>query len=239
MIDVIIVPVREDNYSYILIADNGETAVVDPGEATPVIDELEKRGLKANYIFTTHHHADHIEGNAEIKNHYGAKIAGPASEQARIPEMDILLDENTPFTLGGENVQILETPGHTRGHICFYFPESQKLFSGDTLFLLGCGRLFEGTAEQMWHSLEKIIALPDDTLIYCGHEYTSALAKFNLHIEPDNPHLKMRYEEIKAMRKHDKPTVPATLALEKKTNVFLRAGSAEKFADIRKAKDDF
>ena len=237
MIDISIIPILKDNYAYLLTSKSGETAIVDPGEAAPVIAALESRGLSLNYILNTHHHGDHIAGNTALQEKYGAKIAGPAKEQARIENMDILLDKSSYFSFGGEKVQILETPGHTSGHICFYFPESKAVFTGDTLFLMGCGRLFEGTAEQMWNSLQKIMVLPDDTRVYCGHEYTLGGAKFCLKIEPENKDLQSRLQQVKDLRDKNQPTIPGTIGLEKKTNAFVRAGSAEKFAEIRKQKD--
>lgn len=236
MTDISIIPVCEDNYTY-MIQSGGVIGVVDPGEARPVIAALEKRGISLDFILNTHHHGDHIAGNKALKEKYGAKLAGPASEKARIADMDIFLKEGDVFTLGAEDIQILETPGHTRGHICFYLPKAGAAFTGDTLFSLGCGRLFEGTAAQMWDSLQKIMALPDATQIYCGHEYTLANGKFCLGIEPDNTDLQRRIAEVKALRAAGRPSLPSTLALEKKTNAFLRAGSAEKFAEIRELKD--
>ena len=239
MINVTIIPVLKDNYTYLLRSDNGQTAIVDPGEAGPVIEELERQGLTLDYVLNTHHHWDHTDGNAELIKHTGAKLVGPASETQRIEAMDILLDESSRFEFGGETVTILETPGHTSGHICFYFPESKLVFTGDTLFLMSCGRLFEGTAEEMWSSLTKVMSLPEDTLIYCGHEYTVSNAEFCLHVEPDNQDLIHRYEYVKDLRADGKPTMPATVEIEKKTNVMVRAGSAERFKEIRDLKDNF
>lgn len=199
MIDVTLVPVLNDNYSYVIKSGN-TVAVVDPGEAGPIIEYLDGHNLHPDYILNTHHHGDHIAGNAEIKRKYGARLIGPAAESGRIANMDETYSEDDTFGLGGETVHVIETPGHTAGHICFYFPESHALFSGDTLFSMGCGRLFEGTAEQMWASLSKIMALPDDTMIYCGHEYTAANAKFCLSVEPDNKDLQARAEEVSALR---------------------------------------
>lgn len=239
MIHVTIIPVLKDNYAYLLQGDNGETAVLDPGEAAPVIKVLEDKDIELDYVLNTHHHGDHIAGNADLIKRYNARLAGSAAEKSRIPAMDILLEEDSEFFFGGEPVSILETPGHTRGHICFYFPQSKIAFTGDTLFLMSCGRLFEGTAEQMWQSLSKIMSLPDDTKIYCGHEYTLASGEFGLSVEPDNPALHERMKDVRAKRQAGKPTMPALLSLEKKTNVFLRAGSAEEFGRIRTLKDNY
>ncbi|GJL84423.1 MAG: hydroxyacylglutathione hydrolase [Micavibrio sp.] len=239
MINVTIVPVLEDNYAYLLEADNGETAIVDPGESGPVIVALGDKDLNLDYILNTHHHSDHIAGNRDLKNAYNAKLAGPAKDSHRIADLDIELDESSVFEFGGEQAQIFETPGHTTGGICIYFPISKIIFTGDTIFSLGCGRLFEGTPEQMWASFQKIMALPDDTKLYCGHEYTQGGARFCLTVEPDNPDLKARAEEVNALREEEKPTLPSTIGIEKKTNVFLRAGSADRFAEIRKLRDNF
>lgn len=238
MITVSIIPVLKDNYSYILQSGK-EIGVVDPGEAGPVIEFCEEHAIKPTIIFNTHHHGDHIAGNNEIKARYGCKLAGPATEKNRIGHMDIFLDEDMPQNFGGENLKILATPGHTSGGICLYFPQSKIIFTGDTLFSMGCGRLFEGTAAQMWDSLQKIMALPDETQIYCGHEYTLSNAGFCQEIEPNNPQLTKRIDEVKALRENGQPTLPVSLKTEKETNVFLRAGSAVRFAELRKLKDEF
>lgn len=230
-----LIPVLNDNYTYLLQDAEGCVAIVDPGEAAPVIDALESRGLTPDWILNTHHHGDHIGGNKALKEKYGCKIAGPAVDTHRIDSLDRELKEGDAI-LGA---QVLETPGHTSGHIVFFFPEAKALFSGDTLFSMGCGRLFEGTATQMWHSLGKILALPDDTQIYCGHEYTQANGAFCLSVEADNKDLQERMAEVEKLRAAGKPTIPVSLETEKKTNVFLRARSAERFAEIRKLKDNF
>lgn len=236
MVLIQIVPLLEDNYAY-LLSHNGVNAIVDPGEAAPVIQVLEGQGLKLDYILNTHHHWDHTDGNAELKRVYGAQIVGPAAEAHRIEGLDIGLKEGDVFDLGGEKAQVLETPGHTTGHIVFWLPDSQALFCGDVLFSMSCGRLFEGTPSDMWGSFQKILGLPDDTMIYCGHEYTEENGEFGLKIEPDNPDLHTRMNEVRTLRKAGKPTLPVSLAMEKKTNVFLRAGSVAKFAEIRHLKD--
>lgn len=237
MITVTLIPVLDDNYAYVLEADNGDVAVVDPGAAGPVIEYLERKNLTPDLIFITHHHGDHIGGIPALQEWHRCKIAGPSSEMGRIENMDILLDEFSAQTFGGESYDVLETPGHTKGHICIHFPESKLLFAGDTLFAMGCGRLFEGTAEQMWESFEKILALQDDTQIYCGHEYTLSNAEFCLKVEPENAELQARYENVKALRSKGKPTIPSTLKQEKETNVFLRAGNADTFGEYRLIKD--
>ncbi len=239
MINVTIIPILEDNYAYLLEFKSGETVIVDPGEAGPIIDVLREKNLSLDFILNTHHHSDHIAGNHDLKNAYNAKIAGPAKDSYRIADINIELQEGSTFQFGEEETQILETPGHTTGGICIYFPASKIIFTGDTVFSMSCGRLFEGTPEQMWESFQKIMALPDNTKLYCGHEYTQANGQFCLTIEPDNPDLKARMEEVDALRIEGKPTLPSTIGLEKQTNAFLRAGSAERFAEIRVMKDNF
>lgn len=238
MIKVHILPVLKDNYTYILESGNA-VAIVDPGEVAPVIAYLDSHNLKPTLIFNTHHHGDHIAGNTEIIARYRCKLAGPKAETARIPNMDILLSEAEELSFAGESVRILETPGHTHAHICLYFPSSKILFTGDTLFSLGCGRLFEGDTATMWNSLQKIMALPYDTQIYCGHEYTLSNGKFCLSIEPENAALQARMREVETLRVENKPTLPVTLGTEKKTNVFLNAKTAENFGRLRLLKDKF
>lgn len=236
MFKIQIIPILNDNYAYFLQCNN-KNIVVDPGEAQPIIDFLEKNQLSLDLILSTHHHADHIAGNDELKRKYRCSIAGPKAEQKRINTLDILLDENSDFDINEETVQIIQTPGHTSGHICFYFSKQKILFSGDTLFSMGCGRLFEGTPEQMWDSLNKLMKLPKETLIYCGHEYTLSNAEFCLKLEPENTDLLKRYAQIQELRCNNKPTLPVSLDTEMQTNIFLRAGSVEQFAKLRSLKD--
>lgn len=238
-IKVSIIPVLKDNYAYLLQSASGAVAVVDPGEAAPVITFLKRFDLKPDYIFITHHHADHIDGVQELKETYNPKVVGPRAEANKIKLLDEKLDEDSIFTFGNERIRIISTPGHTNGHISYYFPHSGILFSGDTLFSMGCGRLFEGTPHEMFLSLQKLKALPDETLVYCGHEYTISGAKFGHHIEPNNEDIKLQLELAKDLRKKDTPTLPSTIGMEKKTNVFLRAKTAAEFADIRRKKDIF
>jgi len=236
-ITVELIPVFKDNYAYLLTAPNGDIGIIDPGEADPVIDVLEAKGLTLTHILNTHHHWDHVSGNDKLKTKYGAKLYAPAKEANQIGGVDIALKEGEPLPFGGENWQVIETPGHTLGHICLYAPESKLLFTGDTVFSMGCGRLFEGTPEQMWNSFTKLMALPDDTALYCGHEYTLANGVFAQKIEPDNEDIQRRREEVKALRRNKQPSLPSSIGLEKKTNIFLRAGSAKRFAEIRTIKD--
>lgn len=228
-----VLPILQDNYSFILEA-NGEAAVIDPGEAEAIIDFIDKNELKLTHILNTHHHWDHTDGNEELQQRYGARIIGPDDD--RIPLLDVRLHEGDRFSFGDNHAEILETPGHTSSHICFYFPESKALFTGDTVFSMGCGALFEGTKEIMCSSFEKILKLPDDTNIYCGHEYTLPNGMFCAKVEPDNQDIQQRLKEAKELRRQHLPTIPVTLGMEKKTNVFLRAGSAEHLGNIRESK---
>jgi hydroxyacylglutathione hydrolase len=229
------IPVLQDNYCYI-IESGGHTSVVDPGESAPVMKWLGGRALDT--IMLTHHHDDHTGGAAALKRQCGARIIGPAADSHRIPDMDVMVQDGDTIKTGDTAFRIIATPGHTRGHICYYSADAHAVFTADTLFSLGCGRLFEGTAHEMWDSLQKIAALPDETLVYCGHEYTAANARFALTIEPENIDLRERAAAVTALRAAGLPTVPVRLGLEKKTNPFLRAGSAARFAALRLAKDN-
>jgi len=248
------IPVLSDNYVYLIHnPSTGVTGVVDPAVAAPVQERLATKGWSLDWILSTHHHADHTGGNLELKQATGCKIAGPGKDAARIPGIDAKLVEGDRFALGDAEAEIIETPGHTSGHISFWFPTADALFCADTLFSLGCGRLFEGTPEDMWTSLTKFAPLPDDALVYCGHEYTQSNARFALSVDPDNAALKARAAEIDRQRAADKPTVPTTLGLERTTNPFLRpndpairgqigmesADDIAVFAEIRRRKDNF
>lgn len=242
-----------DNYAYLLHdTASGTTGIVDPSAAGPVVKALKEKGLSLDYILNTHHHWDHTGGNADLKKQYNAKVVGPRADQERIPGIDIALRDGETWMFGEQLMRVLDTPGHTRGHVSFYFERSKSLFTGDTLFSIGCGRLFEGSPEQMWISLSKLTALPDDTLVYCGHEYTMSNAKFALTVEPQNIALQSRAQQVKELRDKDQPTIPTTLREEKEFNPFLRPFSAElrkslnvaaaasdidAFAAVRAAKD--
>lgn len=229
-----------DNYGFLIHSpETGETACVDTPEPAKIILALEQKGWKLTEIWNTHHHPDHAGGNLELKNLYKAKIRGSGPDLARIPGLDIELADGNTFTFAGHEVQVMETPGHTIGHIIFYIPSMKAAFVGDTVFALGCGRLFEGSAEQMHTSIAKIAALPPETEIYCAHEYTLSNGKFALTVEPDNQDLIDYMEEAKAKRDKDIPTVPTTVLAEQKANPFFRAGSAARLGEIRKAKDNF
>ncbi|TNE62215.1 MAG: hydroxyacylglutathione hydrolase [Alphaproteobacteria bacterium] len=254
MLEIVQIPVLQDNYVYLIhCAETGDTAVVDPAVAEPVVAALEARGWTLNHIFNTHHHFDHVGANRELKAKYGLKITGPAADRDRIPGIDIAVGDGDQVWLGDEAATVYDVPGHTTGHIAYHFGASQALFCGDTLFALGCGRLFEGTPDQMWQSLGKLMRLPDETQVYCAHEYTLANARFAVTVEPHNKALLARMDDIRAMREHGEPTVPSTLGIEKATNPFLRPMSEDiqetvgllgaplpaVFAEVRRRKDDF
>lgn len=238
MIDVTILPALKDNYIYIL-RSGGEVAVVDPGEAAPVIQFLEERGLKPTLILNTHHHGDHCAGNAELMRRYGCGLIAPAYERGRIEGITHPVDAASRLTFGGEDIRVIPTPGHTAGAVCYHFPRSNLCFTGDTLFSMGCGRLFEGTADTMWVSLMKLMALAPETLLYCGHEYTLANGAFCTMMEPDNAAIRQRIKEAEDLIQRGLPTLPVPLSVELATNVFLRAGSAAAFARLRSLKDTF
>lgn len=254
MFGIKILPVLYDNYIY-LIHDpvSRETAVVDPALAQPVLDILKKNGWQLTYIWNTHHHSDHIGGNLQLKQLTGCKIIAAQADWDRIPGIDQGVNEGDVVLLGNHKANIIATPGHTRAHIIYHFAEDNILFCGDTLFVMGCGRLFEGTAEQLWHSFQKLKALPKATLVYCTHEYTQTNGRFALTVEPDNQCLQQRMIEVNRLRTNNQPTVPTTIAEELATNPFFREGSMELqktigmtsskpveiFAKIRRLKDCF
>ncbi|MBL6958854.1 MAG: hydroxyacylglutathione hydrolase [Rhodospirillales bacterium] len=253
-LEIVQIPVLNDNYVYLAhCAETGETAVVDPAVAGPVLDEVSKRGWTLTHILNTHHHGDHVGGNEEIIAATGCTVTGSADDAPRIPGIQVQVREGDTVTLGNHTARVFDVPGHTRAHIAYWFEDSDALFCGDTLFSLGCGRLFEGTPQQMWTSLGKLRALPDSTRIYCAHEYTQANADFAITVEPDNPALNARYDQIIALREAGKPTVPSTMGEEKQANPFLRADQTvlleaaglsgadpvAAFADIRQRKDNF
>ncbi len=218
------IPVLSDNYVYLAHDPaTGATAVVDPAVAAPVMAALDDKGWRLSHILNTHHHGDHVGGNLEIKAATGCTVVGPRADSSRIPGIDVAVADGETYALGSAEAQVFDVPGHTRGHIAYWFADSAALFCGDTLFALGCGRLFEGTAAQMWTSLCKLRALPADTRVYCAHEYTQANARFALSVEPDNADLVARAARIDELRARGEPTVPSTLGEERATNPFLRA----------------
>jgi len=251
-VKVQIVPALNDNYIYLIIADDGQhVGVVDPGDGAATLKALEHANLTPTHIFNTHHHSDHTAGNQALKERFQAPVIGPADEAQRIPDMDQSVREGDVLDFGGSRVEIIATPGHTKGHIAFHFPDDAIAFVGDTLFVMGCGRLFEGDAAQMWHSLSKLRALPPETRIYCGHEYTLSNARFARSIDPDNAALGERLRIVEGQRSRGLATIPTTIAEECATNPFLRADDAdlqanlgmsgapatEVFAEIRRRKD--
>jgi hydroxyacylglutathione hydrolase len=218
------IPVLRDNYVYLLHDEaSGATGVVDPSVAEPVLAKLAETGWRLTHILNTHHHFDHTGGNLEIKRATGAIIVGPRADRDRIPGIDVAVADGERYTLGTQVADVFDVPGHTRGHIAYWFKDSRALFCGDTLFLMGCGRLFEGTPDQMWRSLGKLRGLPGETRVYCGHEYTQANARFALTVDPDNAALVARARRVDELRAQGKSTVPGTMAEEVATNPFLRA----------------
>lgn len=252
--EILQIAVLSDNYVYLVHdAETGQTAVIDPAVAEPVLAALAERGWMLSYVLNTHHHGDHTGGNLELKNITGCRIVGPRADADRIPGIDIEVGDGDSFDLGAESARVFDVPGHTKGHIAFWFADAKALFCGDTLFALGCGRLFEGTPDQMWSSLQKFLALPDETRVYCAHEYTQANARFAVTVEPDNRQLLNRVAAIDALRSKGLPTVPSTIGEERETNPFLRPDSGDLkravgletadavavFAETRRRKDNF
>ena len=238
MLEIVRVPVLSDNYVWLVHeAQSGETLVVDPAVAAPVLAAAEVRGWTITQIWNTHWHPDHVGGNAEIKAATGCVISGPADEAARIPTLDVQLRGGDVVQLGDVRATVMDVPAHTAGHIAYHFATEQAAFVGDTLFAMGCGRLFEGTAAQMYDNMRKLEALGDETAIYCAHEYTLSNARFAVTVEPDNADLAARLADVIAHRERGEATVPTTIALERATNPFMRASSVEELAAHRAAKD--
>ncbi len=247
-------PCLSDNYGVLIHdPDSGQTAAIDAPEEGPVTAALAEAGWTLSHIFVTHHHFDHVGGIAALKAACGCTVIGPRGEADKIDGLDETVGDGDSFTFGGKSVQVIETPGHTLGQVAYWIEDEAVAFTGDTLFALGCGRVFEGTPQMMWASLEKLRALPPETRIYCGHEYTLANGKFAVTVDPDNAELAARLAEIEALRAADKPTLPTTMDLELKTNPFLRpddpgvqaavgmvgAAADQVFAEIRSRKDNF
>ena len=247
-------PARGDNYGVLLHdPETGATASIDAPDAEAVLAALHEKGWELSQILITHHHHDHTAGDAVLKRMTGCTIAGPAKEARSIPGIDLEVSEGDTVKIGNVEGTVLETPGHTRGHVSYYFPDDGIVFVGDTLFSIGCGKLLEGDAQTMWHSLTKIAALPGKTKLYCGHEYTANNARFALTVEPENAALQARAREVNALMAKGEPTLPTTIAQELATNPFLRPASpaiqkrlgmegrppAEIFGEIRKRKDKF
>ncbi len=240
MITAHAVPILSDNYAW-LIRDSatGAVGIVDPAEPAAVAAAIDAAGGRLDFILLTHHHSDHVAGTDEIRGRYGARVVGAAADAHRLPKLDRALAEGDTVALGDSVADVIDTPGHTRGHIAFYFGNGGVLLCGDTLFSLGCGRLIEGTAAEMFSSLEKLKELPGGTLVCCGHEYTENNARFALSVDPGNAALAAYAAKVKAMRAAGQPTVPSRLADELACNPFLRAPDAARLAELRAAKDKF
>jgi hydroxyacylglutathione hydrolase len=245
---------RSDNFGVLLHdPESGRTASIDAPEEQPILEALSRRGWKLTDIFTTHHHHDHVEANLALKERFGVTITGPVNEADKIPGIDKRVGDGDRFDFAGHPVEVIETPGHTAGHICFYLPEDKLLFAADTLFALGCGRPFERPAKDMWISLSKLMKLPDDTEVYFGHEYTLSNARFAVSVDPEGSALKERVKEIEATLNAGKHTAPTTIGTERRTSPFLRphdpairkhlgmekAEDWEVFGEIRARKDKF
>lgn len=253
-LEILTIPCLSDNYAFLAHdADSGQTALIDVPEAAPILAALTKTGWSLSHVLITHHHADHVQGLSDLLAKHPAKVVGAKADASRLPPLDIALTEGDSITIGTDTGTVIDVSGHTIGHIAFHFPQSNAVFTADSLMALGCGRLFEGTPSQMWASLSKLAALPADTIVYSGHEYTTANGNFALTIEPGNADLVARVADIKVARANNIPTVPSTLALERATNPFLRAAEpsvqngvdmagadpAAVFAEVRARKDNF
>lgn len=252
--EIVTIPCNSDNYVYLIIKD-GQAAVVDASESAPIIGAVRERGVVLTDVILTHHHDDHIQGLGAILSEFGGdiRVIGAKADQHRLPRLDLALADGDRFDLLGAEVQTMDVSGHTIGHLAFYMPEAGAAFTADSLMALGCGRVFEGTMDQMWASLSKIASLPSETMICSGHEYTESNGRFALTIEPDNAALVARMEQIKAARAKGEPTVPSRLSMELQTNPFLRAhleavksglnmsgeDDAVVFGEIRRRKDSF
>jgi len=240
MLEIVAVPAFADNYLWLIHdPDGGETAVVDPGDPAPVMAEAAKRGWTINKILNTHWHPDHTGGNLAIKEATGAQIIGPAGENGRVPGLDVALKEGDRISIGTHQAEVWEVPGHTIGHIAYIFHEDKVAFVGDTMFAMGCGRLFEGTPEQMHRSLGRLSSLPEEFRLYCAHEYTLANARFAAHAFPENKEIADRLRHVEKERSDARSTVPTTVGEERATNPFLLAENVTQFANLRAEKDGF
>jgi len=253
-IEIVTVPCLDDNYAFLIHdSTSGETALVDAPEPEPILETMKRRGWKLDWILLTHHHADHVQGVRDIVREHRPQVIGCASDAYRLPPLDHQVLDGDTFTICGEEVEVIDVSGHTIGHVAYHMPGAHAAFTADSLMALGCGRVFEGTFPQMWESLSKLAALPDDTIVYSGHEYTAANGRFAITIEPDNPDLQARIQATAEANAAGIPTVPSKLVTERATNPFLRASvpgvkrglgmenasDAEVFAEIRQRKDRF
>jgi hydroxyacylglutathione hydrolase len=239
MLEIVPVPVLRDNYVWLVHdAASGETVAVDPSVADPVLEAAAARGWRITQVWNTHWHPDHTGGNDAIRAATGCRVTGPA-EAEKVSRMDRIVAGGDRAGVGDFEAELIDIPAHTAGHVCFHLPAAAVAFTGDTLFAMGCGRLFEGSAADMYAAMQRLAALPGETRIYCGHEYTLANGRFALAVEPDNAALVERMAEVETVRARGEPTLPTTIALERATNPFMRAGSAEQLAERRAAKDNF
>lgn len=240
MLEIVRIPVLSDNYVWLVHdPDSEETVVVDPAVADPVLRAADERGWRISQIWNTHWHPDHIGGNDAIRRRTGCTVTAPAAEAAKIPHIDRAVGEGDTVRIGGHVAHVLEVPAHTAGHIAYHLAADGAVFVGDTLFAMGCGRLFEGTAAQMFANMQRLAALPDDTAVYCAHEYTLSNGRFAAVAEPDNRAIAERLAEVEAARARGEATVPTTIGAERATNPFMRAADAEELARRRSAKDVF
>lgn len=239
-LEVACVPVLSDNYVW-LVHDkaSGETVVIDPATSEEPLIEAARRGWRITQVWNTHWHGDHVGGNAGIKAATGCRITGPAAEAAKIPGLDQPVGEGDTARIGAMQAEIWDVPAHTAGHIAYYLPEAGMIFVGDTLFAMGCGRLFEGSAAQMFTNMQRMAALPADTAAYCAHEYTQSNGRYALVAEPDNGAIRDRMTDVGKARAEGRATVPTTIGLERATNPFMRAGTVDELAERRAAKDSF
>ena len=235
-----IIPCLQDNYSYLIIDNDNNTAcVIDPSEADPIIEYLENTQIKLKFKLNTHHHYDHVGGNQKLKEKYGASVVGYEGDRERIPGIDILVNDQETWIHKNFEAKIIHIPGHTLGHICFYFYKDESVFTGDTLFSLGCGKIFEGTYTQMFDSLKKLKELPKSTKVYCGHEYTKKNSVFCLTYDSNNENLKSKIRDIDIKLKNGLPTIPSTIKEELECNIFLRSNNVGTFSKLRDLKDNF
>jgi hydroxyacylglutathione hydrolase len=239
MLEIVPVPVLRDNYVWLVHdSESGETVAVDPSVAEPVLEAAAARGWAISQVWNTHWHPDHTGGNDAIRAATGCTITGP-TEAEKVSKLDRIVAGGDRARIGAYEAELIDIPAHTAGHVCFHLPEAAIAFTGDTLFAMGCGRLFEGTAAQMFANMQRLAALPGETRVFCGHEYTLANGEFALTVEPDNEALGRRVAEVRAQRERGEVTLPTTIALERATNPFMRAGSVEELAARRAAKDAF